>query len=162
MTTVSIRPAEIGDRSFLLSTMRSTLLRKSAYCAGLHPEAMNVILEPVLATFSAAVLTTPKDPNTILGFIVWKGQTVAFVYVRDGVRRKGFGRKLIEHAGIKTGVIEAPFLVTKIDPPHPGARPGTLTALAKGRGFELHFRPYLPLDLTARLLVPAPDAPPSQ
>jgi GNAT superfamily N-acetyltransferase len=152
MTTVCIRPASIADRPYLLGTIRDTLSRNSAYCQGLHPEAMNQLLEPVLATFDAAVVTPTNDQNTILAFIVWREKVVAFLYVRARLRRKGFAAQLLKHAAIAPGPLDVPFMVTKIPGGSADGGPAKLPDIARRAGFELHFRPYIPLQIASELL----------
>lgn len=154
MTKVSIRPASVADRPYLLATIRETLSRNSAYYQGLHPEAMNQLLEPVLATFDAAVATPTTDPDAILAFIVWRKSdgVVAFVYVRERLRRKGFAKQLLRHAAISPGPVDAVYNVTKV--PGAGAEggPGKLPDMARRAGFEIRWRPFIPLQLSADLL----------
>jgi GNAT superfamily N-acetyltransferase len=152
MTTVSIRSAAIDDRPYLLNTMRETLARNSAHCQGLYPEVMNQLLEPVLATFSAAVVTPANDPNTILGFIVWRAGVVAFLYVRERLRRKGFATQLLKHADIRAGAVDVVFMVTKVPGAGVDGGPGKLPAMARAAGYDLHYKPHIPLQLQAEIL----------
>lgn len=73
----------------------------------------------------------------------------------------GIARAMLAHAGIARGgfgtnrepaEIACPFMVTKID----GQRGKAFAALAEEKGYHLRFRPYLPLEISARVLYPNP------
>lgn len=166
MAQITIRPAAPGDHRYITDTIRSTLLINSAFCKGLHPATLEALIEPVLGTYQTLVATPADDPDQVLGFIVFRDpETVAFVYVRSqfrsrmvaGAKREGGGiaRALLARAGIARGKpgdgklpeISCAFMVTKMDG-HFGQQ---FPALAESKGYRLRFRPYAPLEITARL-----------
>jgi hypothetical protein len=165
MATISIRPAAQTDHRFIEDTMIATLRDNSAFCKGLHPATLSALVDPVLATYQILVATPADDSYTILGFLVYQDpETVAFVYVRsqfrsrdEGGARKGGGvaRALLARAGIARGTgagripeISCAFMVTKLD----GLRGQAFAAIAESKGYRLRFRPYLPLEATARVI----------
>lgn len=167
---IVIRAGEPGDQKYLFDTIRDTLLINSHYCKGLHPATLEALIEPVLATYQALVATPVDAPDQILGFLIYRDpETVAFIYVRSQLRSKpvdhavkngrrtggGIARALLAKAGIarsKPGEARPPeiscaFMVTKMDGVYGQAFP----ALAESKGYRLRFRPYQPLEITARL-----------
>lgn len=174
MGQIEIRAAVPSDLEFVRLTMAATLRDNSAFCKGVHPATMASLIEPVLAVYQVAVATTVDDRDTVVGFIVYRDEsTVAFLYVRSQFRSKrdpqnprrriggGIGRALLAHAQIARAAlgsdyvpeIACAFMVTKIDGEIRGQAFG---ALAESKGYRLRFRPYLPLEITARVLHGAP------
>lgn len=133
----------------MLDSMRRTLVRNSAYAAGLQPEVINLIVEPVLATYETLVATPHGDPDEILGYIIHDGpSTVGFIYVKEALRQKGIGSALLASAGIQKGEIVAPVIVTKL----PGA--GNFPKLCEAHGYTVRFRPWMGLAMMAELMSP--------
>jgi hypothetical protein len=127
--------------------MRRTLVRSSAYANGLQPEVLNLLIEPILAAYTTIVATPEDDADSILGYLVHDGpRTVAFVYVKEGVRRKGIATALASHAGVTRGEVVAPLIVTKM------AGVGNFPRFAESKGYTLRYRPYEPLRITHDLL----------
>lgn len=169
MGQIEIRPAVPSDLEFVQQTMEATLRDNSAFCKGVHPATMAALIEPVLATYQVVVATTVDDRDTVVGFIVYRDEsTVAFLYVRSQFRSKrdpqnprrriggGIGRALLAHAQIARAAlgsdyvpeIACAFMITKMD----DLRGQAFGALAEAKGYRLRFRPYLPLEITARVL----------
>jgi len=149
MATVLLRPALPQDRAYLLSATRNTLVQNSAYCSGMHPAAMAVLLEPIFAVYSTVVAVADGDGDTILGFVTFRSPTeVAFVYVRERFRGHGIARGLLDYAGIKRGEIYCALMVTKLA----GA---SFAKSAQLKGYRLLFRPYIPLEISAGVIVGA-------
>lgn len=110
--SVTIRPAVRTDIKFVVDTMVQNLKENSVYCKGIHPATMAALVDPIIATYTIVVATAAEDPDTILGFLVYRdANTVAFVYVREWARSKfdeklgkraggGIARALLAHAGI--------------------------------------------------------------
>lgn len=172
-TSVAIRPAVRTDIKFVVDTMVQNLKENSVYCKGIHPATMAALVDPIVATYQILVATSAEDPDTILGFLVYRdANTVAFVYVRSWARSRfdeklgrraggGVARALLAHGGIARGgfgtnreaaEIACAFMVTKID----GMKGKAFPALAEEKGYRLRFRPYAGIDLTARTHYPAP------
>lgn len=157
---ISLRPMESGDFAYVKSTIRGTLLSQSAYCKGLHPATIDVLLDPILAAYNTTLAVDSDDPSEAVGFVVYRDATdVAFVYVRAQFRKKKIGRALLEHAGITwesedgegyvdlapakhlTEVI-CPLMVTNLTGQN-------FPRLAERKGYRLRFRPYAPLEIAA-------------
>lgn len=144
---IGIRPFQIQDRAFVLDSMRRTLVRNSAYAAGLQPEVINLLVEPILATYRTLVATPHGDDDEILGYLTHDGPSiVGFIYVKEALRQKGIATALLAHAGVAKGEIAAPLIVTKL----PGA--GNFPKLAEAHGYTLRFRPWMGLAMMSRLL----------
>jgi len=158
MAAISIRPAVQTDHRFIEDTMIATLRDNSAFCKGLHPATLSALVDPVLATYQTLVATPTEDSDTILGFLVYQDhETVAFMYVRMQFRRSGVAKQLLARAGISRGgygsnaqpsEIACAFMITKMD----GLRGRAFAAIAESKGYRLRFRPYLPLEATARVI----------
>lgn len=147
LATIAIRPFKPTDRAFVLDSMRRTLVRNSAYFEGLQPEVVNLVIEPVLATYQTQVATPQGDHDEILGYIIHDGPgVVGFLYVKEALRRKGVCKFLLRAAGVQPGEIIAPLIVTKL----PGA--GNFPKLAGMHGYTLRYRPYRMFGEMARLL----------
>lgn len=173
-TSVAIRPAVRTDIKFVVDTMVQNLKENSVYCKGIHPATMAALVDPIVATYTILVATSAEDPDTILGFLVYRdANTVAFVYVRSWARSQpdpqspgkrtggGIARALMTHAGIARGgfgtrreaaEIACAFMTTKLD----GSKGKAFAALVEEKGYRLRFRPYAGIDLTARTHYPAP------
>lgn len=167
MAKIVIRPAVPSDLVFVEQTMEGTLRDNSAFCKGIHPATLSALIGPVLATYKVLVAVLPDEPDTIHGFIVYRDSTtVAFIYVRSFWRSKidpetgkrgggGIARALLAHAKIARGApgsthypeIACAFMVTKLD----NERGKAFAALAETKGYRLRFRPYIPMEITARL-----------
>ena len=133
----------------MLDSMRRTLVRNSAYAAGLQPEVVNLLVEPVLATHRTLVATPHGDPDEILGYVCHDGPScVGFVYVKEALRQKGVATALLHAAGIQKGEVASPLIVTKL----PGA--GNFPKLAEQHGYTLRFRPWMMFGVMADLLEP--------
>lgn len=144
---IAIRPFAPTDRAFVMDSMRRTLVRNSAYAAGLQPEVVNLLIEPIVTTYRTLVATPDGQPDEILGYIIHDGPaTVGFVYVKEALRRKGIAAALLRAAGVGKGEIVAPLLVTKL----PGA--GNFPRLCEEHGYTVRFRPWLGLSLLSSLL----------
>ena len=144
---IAIRPFKPQDRAFVLDSMRRTLVRNSAYATGLQPEVLNLLVEPVLATYTTLVATPQGDPDEILGYVIHDGpHVVGFLYVKEALRRHGIGSALLKAAGVEKGEVVAPLIVTKL----PGA--GNFPKLAETKGYTLRFRPWMGLSQMARML----------
>lgn len=142
---ISLRAAVPDDQNYLLSTTREVLLKESDFCAGIHPETMSVILQPILSTYEIIVAAASEDPSAIVGFIVYRDpRTVAFLYVRSQFRKMGVGRALIDKAGIELGEIWCPLMVTRQN----------FQRFAASKGYRARFRPYMPLEIVANLHFP--------
>jgi hypothetical protein len=127
--------------------MRRTLVRNSAYATGLQPEVINLILEPVLATYATLVATPHGDDDEILGYITHDGpSTIGFIYVKEAIRQKGIATALLASAGIKKGEVVAPLVVTKL----PGS--GNFPKLCEAHGYTVRFRPWMALSMMADLM----------
>lgn len=166
-TRIAIRPAYPSDLIFVQQAIEGTLRDNSAFCKGVHPATLATLIDPILAAWEVLVATPVDDPDTVIGFLVYRDpQTVAFVYVRSQFRSKidpedgkrkggGIARALLAHAKIERGApggfvpeIACAFMITKMD----GHRGQAFPALAEAKGYRLRFRPYLPLEITARIL----------
>ena len=144
---IAIRPFRPTDRAFVLDSMRRTLVRNSAYAAGLQPEVVNLLVEPVLATYTTLVATPQGDPEEILGYVIHDGpHVVGFVYVKEAIRQHGIATALLKAAGIERGELVTPLLVTKL----PGA--GNFPKLCETKGYTVRFRPWMELSRMARML----------
>lgn len=129
--------------------MRRTLVRNSAYASGLQPEVINLIVEPVLATYQTLVATPHGDDDEILGYVLHDGpSTVGFIYVKEAIRQKGIASALLSKAGIAKGEVVAPLIVTKL----PGA--GNFPKLCEAHGYTVRFRPWMGLAMMAEMLSP--------
>ena len=132
-----------------MDSMRRTLVRNSAYATGLQPEVINLLVEPVLATYQTLVATPEADPDEILGYVIHDGPAcVGFLYVKEAVRQKGIASALLKHAGIQKGEVVAPLIVTKL----PGV--GNFPKLCEAHGYTVRFRPWMGLGQLADLLAP--------
>ncbi len=146
---IAIRPFQPADRAFVLDSMRRTLVRNSAYATGLQPEVLNLVVEPVLASYQTLVATPEGDPDEILGYVITDGpSTVGFVYVKEALRQKGVANALLKAAGVRKGEIVCPLIVTKL------TGVGNFPRFCEGKGFTLRFRPWMSLALMASLLTP--------
>jgi len=144
---IGIRPFQPQDRAFVLDSMRRTLVRNSAYATGLQPEVLNLLVEPVLATYRTLVATPQGDPDEILGYIIHDGpHVVGFVYVKEALRQKGIASALLKAAGVEKGELVTPLLVTKL----PGA--GNFPKLCETKGYTVRFRPWMVLAQMGRML----------
>jgi GNAT superfamily N-acetyltransferase len=144
---IAIRPFRSADRAFVLDSMRRTLVRNSAYAAGLQPEVINLLVEPILATYQTLVATPHGDDDEILGYLTHDGPSiVGFVYVKEALRQKGIATALLAHAGITKGELVAPLIVTKL----PGA--GNFPKLCETKGYTVRFRPWMGLSMLSDLL----------
>jgi len=144
---IDIRPFRPEDRAFVLDSMRRTLVRNSAYAAGLQPEVVNLLVEPVLATHETLIATPHGDADEILGYITHDGPSVVgFLYVKEALRQKGIATVLLAAAGIRKGEVVTPLLVTKL----PGA--GNFPNLCEAHGYTVRFRPWMVLSQMAQLL----------
>lgn len=144
---IGIRPSRPSDRAFILDSMRRTLVRNSAYATGLQPEVLNLLVEPVLATYRTLVATPEGQPDEILGYIAHDGaHVVGFLYVKEALRGKGIARALLNSAGIEKGEVVTPLLVTKL----PGA--GNFPKLCEAHGYTVRFRPWMVLSQMAAML----------
>lgn len=172
---VSLRDAVDDDRAFLLSTCRETLLKNSAYCAGLHPATMSVLLDPILATYRCVVAVDENSPDTIVGFIVYQDAwTIAFIYVRSQFRRGsnanprgGIAKALLKHAGLDLDAHREWFAAEKRRAEARDERPELrevfcallVTSMAKQNflrlaeriGLRLRFRPFAALEIMSNL-----------
>jgi hypothetical protein len=152
MATINIRKGTSNDRAFITDSMRRTVSRSSAYAKGLHPEVLNFLLDSILATYTTLV-ATPGDStgashsDDILGYLLHDGPSkVAFVYVKEKLRRKGICNALLGAAGVKRGEVVTPMLVTAL------AGVGNFPRAAQNHGYVIRFRPWEPLQVTATLL----------
>lgn len=151
--TIDIRRALPSDRPFVLDSMRRTLVRNSAYADGLHPGVIDLLIEPLLATFTTLVATPDGETDEILGYVVHDGpRTVGFLYVREAMRRKGVARALLDKAGVGSGEVVAPLMVSKL------AGVGNFPRWAETKGYTVRFRPWMSLQLAAEILAPKPEA----
>jgi len=148
---VVIRPALSSDANFILDSMRRTLLRQSAYAAGLEPDVINQLVWPVIATYDTLVATPPDDDDEILGYIIHDGPgAVGFIYVKEAVRGRGLANALLDAAQIAQGEIICPLLVTKL------SGVGNFAKFCETKGYTVRFRPWLPLSINAQLMNPKP------
>ncbi len=150
---VSIRQARPGDRNFILDSMRRTLTRNSAYAEKLPPGVMNLLIEPIAATYSTLVACPKDDQDEILGYLIHDGPScVGFVYVKEPVRKRGIAKALFARAGIKPSEVTAPLLVTKL----PGG--ASFIRFCDAQGFKVRFRPWAALTVLAAVLNPKVDS----
>jgi ribosomal protein S18 acetylase RimI-like enzyme len=154
VSRIVIRPAYPSDLIWVKGVITATLRDNSAFCKGVHPATLDSLVNPVLATYQVLVAADTRDVDSVLGFIVYRDSTtVGFLYVRSQFRRGGIGLALLKHAGIERGTVEplpeiaCPFMVTRMD----GLRGQAFGALAESKGYRLRFRPYLPMEIGARL-----------
>jgi len=145
--TIDIRPFRPGDRAFVLDSMRRTLVRNSAYAAGLQPQVVDLLIEPVMATHQTLIATPQGDPDEILGYVTHDGPSViGFLYVKEALRQKGIATALLKAAGITKGEVVTPLLVTKL----PGV--GNFPKLCEAHGYTVRFRPWMVLSQMAQML----------
>ena len=77
----------------------------------------------------------PETPDEIGGWAVWRSPTeILWVCVKPRYHGLGLGHALMEHIGAGPGPIFAPLV------------PSNLAARARAKGFQVHARPYLPLE----------------
>jgi hypothetical protein len=96
----------------------------------------------LLSLWQVLIAAPAADPDFIIGWLLYRdANTVGWVHVRPGeTRRKGIARKLLDRAGIEKGIVTVPFLPTRLEDAD-----GSFSRLAQAAGYELRFRPYLPL-----------------
>jgi hypothetical protein len=141
MASIVIRPAVASDHNYLSDNFAKSY-KHSAYATRTSTEVLRRLVEPLLSLWQVAIAAPAHDPDFILGWLLYKdAHTVGWIHVRPGEpRRKGIANKLLQHAGIVSGEIEVPFLPTKLE----GVE-GSFSNFAKAHGYELRFRPYMPL-----------------
>jgi hypothetical protein len=170
MAAIVIRESTRTDYRYLSDTIRTTLLLNSAFCKGLHPATLEAMIDPILGTYTTLVAVVPGDEDQILGFLTYRDpNTAAFLYVRSDFRSRrnatpggprlggGIARALLARAGIARATpgkgevpeIACAFMVTKLDGSH---GQGAFASIAESKGYRLRFRPYAPLEATARVM----------
>lgn len=143
MASISLRPYEAArDRGFvIMSFVRS--FGRSAYATGVDAAVLIDLLDPMLIVWPT---TVAEAGDELLGWLCAKAPDhVAWLYVKPDFRRRGVARALLDHAEIGKQV-STPFMPTKsID------ERTSFHAFTKARGYQVHFRPYLPLQQVAKV-----------
>lgn len=135
MASIALRPYETRDRGFvIMSFVRS--YGRSAYAVGVPASVLIDLLDPLLIAWDTTVAEAPD--GELLGWICSSAPRVAWVFVKSEFRRKNVGRALLEHAKLGR-TLDAAFVPTKA----PDGE--SFAAFMKRRGYNVHFRPYLPL-----------------
>ena len=99
---VHYRPVEAADAPWIYSSWLRTYERSvrardagAAYWDGHHAAVAAVLQNPDARGIVAVV---PESPGTILGWIVYEPNVLHYLHVKDGFRRAGLGRALLQGA----------------------------------------------------------------
>ncbi len=108
-----IRPAKQEDTGFILSSWFDSFRSASALCATLKRHSFEtdagrvywMFMKDLVRRWAAEpdartmVACDPEAEDTLVGFAAASGQQLHYVYIRDGFRRSGHARALVESMG---------------------------------------------------------------
>lgn len=102
---VTVRPPEPADINFLLSTMLKGLYYGSKFWALVDQEAFFSNYEPFIKNLmlksQISIACLDDDQDVILGWSIYSGETLHFVFVKKSYRKLGIGSLLFPE-GITT------------------------------------------------------------
>lgn len=136
---IEIRAGRDDERPLVLQSFVREY-RRSPYAKEVPPNALAAMMTRLLDAWGFLVAVEPET-DEVLGFIVsGSGNRVGWLQVKRPYRRLGVARLLVAAAGIQRGDVLTPFFLPgKTDS---GTR---IDHLASSHGFELKFRPWMPL-----------------
>jgi hypothetical protein len=104
-TLVCVRPPEPGDINFMLSTMLRGLFFGSKFWGEVDQDSFFKYYEPFLKTLmlksDIRVACLDDDQDVILGWSMYSGSVMHFVFVKKSYRKKGIAKMLCP-SGIDT------------------------------------------------------------
>lgn len=102
---IELRDPQPGDINFLLSTMLKGLYYGSKFWGLVDQDSFFTNYEPYLKTAminnNISIACLADDPDIILGYSVYKGSNLQFIFVKKSYRKLGVG-KLLYPSGIET------------------------------------------------------------
>lgn len=100
MASISIRPMEAGDRTFIIDSGHRSI-RKHPIAADMEPGFYGIVLGALLDKWTTIVAVDPDEPAVVLGWLVYReSKTVGWAFTKPWWRGRGVQRALFEHAGI--------------------------------------------------------------
>lgn len=103
---IAYRPAEITDLSLIYSTWTKSLyfaLYKEQEVDPVHtyyPNATRAI-QSILERSNVAVACLEDQPDVVLGYCVFEGFVLRWIYMKKVWRKQGIAKKLIAYSGAK-------------------------------------------------------------
>lgn len=104
---IVLRPAEAGDRNYVLSSWLRSHRSDSGQARRQGPdywERHHRVVEALLGRAATMVACWSDDPDVIIGWACTEDRTVHYVYVRKEFRRMGIARMLLEPMLREAGV----------------------------------------------------------
>lgn len=93
-----IRKAEKTDEAFIYSTWLRGLYYGNPWFREIDQETFfskyHGVIENVLSKASVDVACLEEDPDTVLGYVVYRGPILDWVFVKKSFRKFGIARKL--------------------------------------------------------------------
>lgn len=101
---ITVRPADISDWDFIRKSWRATFLNGGPAVQGADKQhffdEMTRVFAAICPTAEARMACDPEDADNVLGFAVYTGPELHFVYVLQDFRRMGFVPRLLSDLNI--------------------------------------------------------------
>lgn len=103
---ITIRSPHQADAAFVISSWLSSHQEhwKPFVTAPTFNRSYRPFVEKCLSTSTILIAALEDEPDTILGYIVFKDNVIHYIYVKYPLRRQGLARKLITEAEDRSGV----------------------------------------------------------
>lgn len=107
-----VRPAVQDDLGFFLVTFAKSLRDVCGYAAGVSQDVVHDLFPWLWTTL---VVCDDEEPTVVLGWVTYRDPaTVAWIFVRPEVRRRGIAKMLLGAASVDLGApIATPFAPTR-------------------------------------------------
>jgi GNAT superfamily N-acetyltransferase len=138
MGKIQIESAKSSDMAFVLDAFWRTYI-KTPYTKGVRPTVIIQKLESMLLVSQVLVARPVGDTDTVLGFIIYSESSFSWIHVKNNYRSKGIATALLAATHNPPGTYNAPFLTKEIK------------QLAATKGYKLHFKPYMPDEITLQI-----------
>jgi hypothetical protein len=91
-----LREANENDVSFIFSSWLKSYRNTQKYVnSDVYFKGQHDLIELILRTSNVVVICTEDDEESIIGYVVYRGNTLHYIYVKSVFRNLGMARQLL-------------------------------------------------------------------